>query len=281
MEFFFLSALFIVIAAAFCLFVYCENNRLVVTRYAVQSQKIGRPVRIVQLSDLHNKQFGKKNAELFRVVMEQRPDMIVFTGDLEDRRQSYNRAAADFLTELAKKLPVYFVFGNQEMRGGFKNRLAADLKKGCVRVLDNECAEIKINGNRLAILGLNDFRVEKERFALRRGKRLMLQFERSAQFKLLLTHYPHYFDRYKKKYRYCAFKLDLVLSGHAHGGLIRLPFIKGVIAPGQGLFPRFTAGIYQKSGARMIVSRGLGNSGWPRRIFNKPEIVVVDLTTGL
>ena len=274
-----LYTLLIAGAAAVLAFLYRENNCIAVSRHTVRSEKIDKPVRIVHLSDLHNKQFGKNNDVLRRIILKQRPDMIVFTGDLEDRRQRYNRATADFLAELGKELPVFFVYGNQEIRGGFAKKLKADLKKGCVRVLDNECDKITLNGNHIAILGLNDYKLEyKEQFAVRRGKALLRQFEGTGQFKLLLTHYPHYFDRYQRNYHYCDFGLDLVLSGHAHGGLIRTPFIKGIIAPGQGLFPRFTAGLYQKNGVRMIVSRGLGNSGWPRRIFNRPEVVVIDLT---
>lgn len=255
--------------------IYVHNNRLTVTRYSLRSPRITEPVQIVQLSDLHNKQFGKDNHDLFDTILRQRPDVVVVTGDLEDRREPYEPATTLFLKRLAEKVPVYFVYGNQEMRGNFKEILTADLRDFGVHVLDGQAATLVANGQTVQILGLNDYR-EKQKMPRDRHAQLLRQFSKSDGFRLLLTHYPHYFSRYSS-YHYSDYQIDLVLAGHAHGGLIRLPFIKGVIAPDQGLFPRYTAGPYRHKDAVMIVSRGLGNSGWPFRINNPPEVVVITL----
>ena len=259
--------------------IWMDNNRLTVSRYSVRSSGINRPIRIVLLSDLHNKQFGRRNKLLVRTILEQKPDMIAFVGDLEDRRMDYCPSSVAFLTGLAQKIPVLFVFGNQEMRGGFKSELTEELKKGGVTVLEDDMTDLNINGQRLAVMGLNDYRYERRAGSdCGRSKILLEQFQQKRGFRLLLTHYPHFFYYYKRNYRYSDYRIDLILSGHAHGGLIRLPFLKGAVAPGQGFFPRYTAGLYQRNGVRMIVSRGLGNSGWPFRIFNPPEVVAVDLS---
>ena len=259
------------------LWIYEHNNRLTVTHFQFRSSKIARPVRIVQLSDLHNKQFGRDNNALYDAVLHQRPDIVAVTGDLEDRREPYNMATALFLKRLAEKVPVFFVHGNQEMRGNFKGRLTADLRNFGVSVLEGQNASIRLHGQTLHILGLNDYRDKHERYTLyRHNPELLSRFEKIDGFKLLLTHYPHFFNHYSN-YRYSDYEIDLVLAGHAHGGLIRLPFFGGVIAPAQGLFPRYTFGLYRHNGVAMIVSRGLGNSGRPFRVNNPPEVVVITL----
>lgn len=273
---------FLIIASLILIvWVWYDNNRLTVSQCCVKSPKITRPVKIVLLSDLHNKQFGKKNGILERIIWEQRPDLIAFTGDLEDRRQPYQKHSALFLTRLAEKKPVFFVYGNQEMMGDFKSRLTADLIEGGVTVLDGQISHVKINGQKLAVLGLNDYEPDnKKNLALDSRYKLLREFQRSGEFKLLLTHYPHFFAHYRKNYQYSDFGIDLVLAGHAHGGLIRLPFLNGVVAPGQGFFPRYTSGLYERNGVFMAVSRGLGNSGIPVRINNPPDVAVITLLPG-
>lgn len=254
------------------------NNRLTVSHYVLRSGKLAAPVRIVQLSDLHNKRFGKDNARLKQAVLREKPDLLVFTGDLEDRRRPYCPWSVHFLTELAQSVPVYFVLGNQEMRGGFAETVSRALRDGGVTVLNGETVTVPVRGQMISMLGLNDYASARERvFPYAHGRALLRGFEQSPGFRLLLTHYPHYFARYRRSYQYSRYRPDLTLAGHAHGGLIRLPFFGGVIAPGQGLFPYFTAGLYTEGGADMIVSRGLGNSGLPFRINNPPEIVVADI----
>lgn len=269
--------LFCLLVAA-ALLIWRGNNRLTVTELEVKSPQITEPVRIMHLSDLHNKQFGDVNCDLHRVVLEEKPDLVVITGDLEDRRQNYNPETAAFLTGLAQKTPVFFVYGNQEMRGNFKEKLTEELRKGGVTVLDDQTLKLTINGQPLSIFGINDYRCERRKNKVTNlSKKLLGEFCRDPGFKLLLTHYPQFFAYYKRNYHYSDYPIDLVLAGHAHGGLVRFPFLKGIIAPDQGFFPKYTAGIYEQNGVKMIVSRGLGNSGWPFRIGNPPEIVLITL----
>lgn len=254
--------------------IYRGNNRLTVSEYEIPTDKLTRPVRVVQLSDLHNKRFGPENRRLIRAVEALGPDFVVCTGDLEDRRQPYNPATARFLGELAKRSPVFFVYGNQEMRGGFREKLARDLTARGVQVLENAKEQIMVDGQALTVIGLENY--------IRRSRRYTREvncpelFRGAAGFVLLLSHYPQYFDRMEPGCAYSDLPADLILTGHAHGGLIRL-FGRGLIAPGQGLFPDRTAGRFEKNGVTMIISRGLGNSGLPFRINNPPEIVAVTL----
>lgn len=267
-----------ILAAAVAAWVTWDNLRLTVTHYTLETPKLTGPIRIVHLSDLHNRQFGPENSRLLSAVAAEHPDCIAFTGDLLDRRQPYSEASARFVTELTRLAPVYFVFGNQEIRGGHAERLRKALTQSGVHVLDNAMDTLTVRGQTISMLGLNDF--ESHQLGLRPFppcRALLRHFEGAPGFRLLLSHYPHYFAGYRRAYQYSRYDIDLFLAGHAHGGLIRLPFLPGVYAPGQGVFPCFTAGFYRQGHAAMLVSRGLGNSGLPRRIHNPPELVVLDL----
>lgn len=270
--------LFVLLVIMIVPFIEQGNNKLTFSYCRINSPKITKPIKIVLLSDLHNKQFGKNNNELYKAVIGQKPDLIAFTGDLEDRRQPYNKYSVSFLARLSENVPVLYVFGNQEMSVDYKPKIAEDLKNGGVTVLDGRITEIKVKNQSLAVLGLNDYLKNKNnRQPLYNSKKLLEKFQKTDNFKLLLTHYPQYFHHYFKDYQYSDYNIDLVLAGHAHGGLIRFPFLKGAAAPGQGLFPRYTSGLYQQDGVKMIVSRGLGNSGIFFRINNPPDIVVINI----
>lgn len=162
--------------------------------------------------------------------------------------------------------------------GNFRNRITGDLTKGGVTVLDDRTVSIKLKGQALSVLGLNDYDVDqRQEMDMDMRRKLLREFQQTDEYKILLTHYPHLFAHYRKDYQYSDYNIDLIMAGHAHGGLIRLPFLKGLYAPGQGLFPRFTSGLYRQNGVTAVVSRGLGNSGLPFRINNAPDVVVVDL----
>ena len=246
------------------LFIYFSNSVLQLTKYRVQSPDIPVGIRIVHLSDLHAKQFGAKGKRLFRLVRAQSPDVICFTGDIiHNYKGGGQDVAAYTISQLVKIAPVYFIAGNHEMR----NKHYRDLKKmvadaGAI-VLDNEC----VNVFGINIIGVNGAHLKNATlFRLADGVQ---------GFKLLLAHEPQYIARYAMA------GYDLVLSGHAHGGQWRIPFTGiGVYSPGQGIFPRYTQGIHRVGDTRMIVSRGLGNSEFPLRLFNRLEVVVIDLVNG-
>ncbi len=241
------------------LFVRLNNSRLQTTRYSV-SLPVQKGVRIVQLSDLHGKSFGHKNKRLVSAVAKSRPDFIVITGDIIHMyRKRDISVALEVVSTLSNIAPVLYVSGNHEMRNISYRFFRKHLKEAGAVVLDN-CAH-NICG--LTVVGLNCA-------SLKNGT--VEKITPSSENKILLAHMPQYFEKY------AAAGYDLVFCGHAHGGQWRIPFTgRGIYAPGQGLFPKLTSGEHVLGKTHMIISRGLGNSECPLRLFNRPEVVVVDI----
>jgi predicted MPP superfamily phosphohydrolase len=277
-SFIFISAAILILFLLAVFYFYHENNALKIDNYTIKSPKIHKNIRIVHLSDLHYKEFGKDNSILIKLIKEQQPELIIFTGDLIDRRKHYSKSAVKFMGKLAEFAPVYFVYGNQEMAVNFKDVLTKDLMDNGVIVLDREMTVININDQNINILGLNDFTKYKGRAQsdFSESKKILSVFEKKTDFKLLLNHFPQFFD-YNSDFSYCDYNIDLVLAGHAHGGQFILPFFGGIYSPGQGLFPKYSAGLYRKNNVSLIVNRSLGNSGFPLRINNLPDVIVIDL----
>ncbi|SCC28504.1 Phosphoesterase [Bacillus mycoides] len=203
------------------------------------------------------------------------PDIIVITGDLIDSKSYDAEISLQVIRELVTEYPVYFVTGNHEQWSGKYNSLEKELKKYNVTVLRNEHVSIQKDGQEINLLGIDDPEFTSgnrdEEHIVKSEIRKAKDGMHSDGFKVLLSHRPEFFEEYADE------KVDLVLSGHAHGGQVRLPFIGGLVAPNQGILPKYTAGLYEKQNTSMIVSRGLGNSIIPQRVFNRPEIVVVQL----
>lgn len=250
------------------------------TRVTVSSPRLPEGFdgyRIAHVSDLHNREFRPDNQPLLDLLLAAGPDMIAVTGDLIDSRRTDAEAALNFLREAAKIAPVYYVSGNHEARipgyGELKQAMAAE---GIV-LLEDSSAELRRAGDTMTLIGLNDpsFRTDYlfgDDTAVADAALTELHTDKES-FTVLLSHRPELFDTYVKH------GLDLVLSGHAHGGQFRLPLLGGLLAPHQGLFPAYDGGLYAEKGTSMIVSRGLGNSLFPFRINNPPELVVIELTT--
>ena len=245
--------------ALIALFIYLNNNLLSVSRYSFDF-KLNSPVKIVHLSDLHGKTFGAHNCRLVAKVAAEKPDIIAITGDIVHRYSPKNkRAALELVSTLAQVAPVLYVSGNHEMRNKGYRFFRKDLKEAGAIVLDDETSELC----GVTIAGLNCA-------SLKNGK--IDEITPNSSPKILLAHMPHYFETYR------AAGYDLVLCGHAHGGQWRIPFTRiGLYAPGQGVFPKYVSGEYKKGDTSMIVSRGLGNSEFPVRLFNLPEICVITL----
>jgi predicted MPP superfamily phosphohydrolase len=266
-----------------CGFIYFNNNFLVVTKITVNSEKLPKEFqgyKIVQISDLHSKSFGNNQKELINKIKKVQPDIIVVTGDIIDQRRYNEETSIDFIHEAIKLAPIYYCTGNHEAWSGrFEQSLEKKLKAEGVNLLRNQNDVIDKGGAKIYILGVDDpdFNRELDSKIYNGnsviGKEILKASSdiSSNSYKMLLSHRPESFEVYEKS------GVDLVLSGHAHGGQVRLPLMGGVVAPDQGLFPRFTAGKYQSGNTAMIVSRGLGNSIIPLRVFNLPEIVVITL----
>ncbi len=232
--------------------------------------------RIAHISDLHNAEFGEGNEELLGMIAESDPDIIVITGDLVDSRRTDIEVAVHFAGECARIAPTYYVPGNHEAAIRQYGTLKEGLEAAGVFVLEDNAVRLRRDGEEILLAGLADpdFTVRGDLFgevpamvatklkALTGGENL---------YTILLSHRPELFEVY------AAGGVDLVLSGHAHGGQFRLPFIGGLAAPGQGLFPKYDAGLFRDGATNMIVSRGLGNSIIPIRFNNRPEVVLVEL----
>lgn len=256
-----------ILAAGSC-FLYDQSNRLQLTRLRIPCP-VQTPLRLIHLSDLHAKAFGKENRRLIHLVAAQRPDLICITGDLVNRNLTGNMGAVFSLIEaLAKLCPVAVSFGNHEVDGGQLECLEQQLKKLGAMVLVNQMASLTIKKQPVFLLGLQE---RWQPASLAAG--LAEQLGQAPGLRILLSHYPHFFSQ--SPYDYREYPIHLMLAGHAHGGQVRLPFVGAVFCPGQGFFPRYVQGCYDENGCVMIVSRGLGR--FPR-VLNQPEVIVAELT---
>lgn len=283
------SAIVLLIVIVLLLFCNFQNKHLETTHYTYETEQLGVDLdgyRIVQISDLHNAKFGKNNQKLVDRIRECAPDMIVLTGDLVDSNHTNVDRAVQFVDEIVKICPVYYVTGNHEywLDTSEYEKLMDGLVSAGVVILDNQVVEISRGDAKFRLVGLDDRSLadgtleallsdESIRNNQAEQKEETADNEDSGEKELtvVLAHEPQYLARY------AGTGVDLVLSGHAHGGQFRLPFVGGIVAPDQGFLPEYTAGEYYMNGTEMIVSRGLGNSVVPVRLFNYPEIVCVEL----
>ena len=255
------------------------NKALMITEITVNSQKLPENFegfKIAHVSDLHNDEFGKDNAKLISLIENSAPDIIAITGDIFDCHHTDVDVAIKFAEKAVQIAPCYYVAGNHEQRvpDAYEKLIDAFEEIGIV-VLDNKAVTVERAGQSINVLGVSDPGFETDYlFGDTEGvlnhylSELMTDKE---SFNLLLSHRPELFELYERH------DVDLVLTGHAHGGQFRLPFVGGLYAPNQWLFPEYDAGLYTEDNTNMIVSRGIGNSLFPFRFNNRPEVVLVTL----
>ena len=256
------------------------NTALELNTYAVTSSRLPQSFdgyRIAHISDLHNAEMGEGNEKLLVMLREADPDMIAITGDLIDSRNTNVEIALQFAQEAMKIAPCYYVSGNHEARINEYEELKNGLISAGVIILEDAQTEISIEGQTITLIGVNDPSFQTDYLfgdseTVMNSKLTELHTDGEA-FTILLSHRPELFDAYAEH------DVDLVLSGHAHGGQFRLPFIGGIVAPNQGLFPEYDAGVYTDGNTNMLVSRGVGNSILPFRINNRPEVILIELQT--
>ena len=254
------------------------NIALEVNEYEIVSDRIPQGFdgfRIAQVSDLHNKDFGEGYGQLLTLLSQINPDIIVVTGDLIDSRQTDLDIALEFAWQAGKIARVYYVSGNHEARVPEYEDLKTGLVKAGVVILENQKVEITREGESITLMGIDDPSFQEDYLfgdseSVARQAIEDLKNE-SDGYTILLSHRPELFDLYVDT------EMDLVFSGHAHGGQFRLPFVGGLVAPNQGFFPKYDAGQFNEENTTMIVSRGVGNSIIPIRFNNRPEIVLVTL----
>lgn len=234
--------------------------------YSIHTPKVSEPVRIAQISDLHSEYYGRDMKNLLDALDKQSPDIVVLTGDIfDDVRDNGNTRT--FIKAAAEKYPCYYISGNHEHRKGLWKGFRQEAVDMGVTVLEGE--DISIDGITLCGAsytgdGRLTFEESVEKCAEGAGE----------GFNVLLAHYPERVDFYRS-----FGKFDLILSGHAHGGQWRVPYlINGLFAPDQGLFPKYAGGAYPSEEGTLIVSRGLERTrNVIPRIFNNPELVIIDI----
>ena len=256
-----------------------ENKALQVTEYEIDcsSHPELNGFTIVQISDLHNEEFGEGQKKLLNMVSECEPDMIAITGDFIDCRHPNVDIAMEFIKGAVDIAPVYYVPGNHErwVSKEYKD-LCRRMKDAGVHLMTDIQEPLLYNNNEIVCMGIKDpdfYDAAESDTKKILTKEVITEFEYTKEdFTLLLSHRPELFHIYTEA------GIDLILTGHAHGGQFRLPFIGGLAAPNQGLFPKYDAGVFSENDTHMVVSRGIGNSIIPLRFNNPPEIVVVKLT---
>ena len=241
----------------FTLFIWTVwgNTALMTNAVAISSSRIPAAFsgfRIAQVSDLHNAEFGKNNAELLKLLSESRPDIIVITGNLIDANHTDVGIALGFAQESVRIAPTYYVTGNHEAASQQYDTLKAGLEEEGVIVLEDEAISLERGGETISLIGLADpdFTVKGEMFGeapVMVSAKLKNLNDGEGKYTIMLSHRSELFETYVN----CG--IDLVFAGHAHGGQFRLPFIGGVIAPNQGLFPKYDAGLYTDGSTNMAI----------------------------
>lgn len=262
-------------AAALAAFFWWGNNVLRVESFSFPSARLPDGFvgyRMVVLSDLHSKCFGESNTLLFQKVQAQNPDCIVFTGDLVDRFRGIDwNNVRTLAVGLRKIAPVYYITGNHEWASGQVPKLKSALTDAGWIVLSNRYVRLTHGGSSVILAGIDDpngYADQKTPEELAKD----LHKKEGNPFWILLAHRN---DHFASQYSYLH--ADLTISGHGHGGMIRLPFTDGLIGTQRNWFPSYTAGFYTAHGSKVFVSRGLGNSGPSLRLFNRPQIAVLTL----
>ncbi len=265
----------LILALLFYAFAYGANNRIEISEYTYETDQLSVSFdgfRIVHLTDLHNKVFAQNNESLLREIRRLEPDMIVMTGDFIDASNHTNiDDALIFMQEIPKIAPAYYVYGNHELLLGktVTSAFARQVMEYGVQFMSDESLQVSSKtGQTFTLIGLDDKSLQAN---------ILQQLVDASQddFQVLLAHEPQYLESF-----YAGTGVDLVFSGHVHGGQFRIPFLnQGIYAPDQGFWPQYTGGVYTSGSTTVYLSRGLGNSAFPLRLFNHPEILCVTLKT--
>lgn len=280
MEYIFIIIIVMAVIIAIGVFLYLQNNIIDITKYNLKYDKADEPIRIVQLSDLHSKPFKK----VLKKIDEIKPDIICITGDYINDREKNKKKMLKYAKALVARAKVYYITGNHERRLENFDELMDGLSKVGFIVLLNRVSVYNDKGFEIDFLGLDenqanfdDYKARKKgTFEYKDMSPYFKQLDELGGYKIVLSHFPENFEGVKEM-NYSQYDFDLQLSGHAHGGQFCLPFIGPVYSPGQGLKPKYAKGSFGNR-PKLIVSRGLGNAEFPFRLFNHPEINVINIT---
>ncbi|MCH5321599.1 MAG: metallophosphoesterase [Eubacterium sp.] len=264
-----------VVIVLFLIFCYYQNNKIDVTEYEIKSELVDSDLKIVHLSDFHSKPFKS----VLEKTKELNPDIICITGDYINDKGKNKEKMLSYGKELVDIAPVFYITGNHERRLDDFTELMKELKEIGFHVLLNEIADTE----NITILGLDenqadfsDYKARKKgTFKYKDMSEHFNELEKSDKFKLVLCHFPENFEGVKEV-NYSRYDFDLQLSGHAHGGQWIMPFAGPLFSPGQGILPKYARGTFGDR-PRLIISRGLGNAEFPLRLFNHPEIIIINI----
>lgn len=266
-----------IIFIALVIWIAWSNTALELSSYTITSSRLPENFngyRIAHVSDLHNAQLGENNEKLLAMLRNAQPDMIAITGDLIDAGNTDISVALHFAKEAMDIAPCYYITGNHEAQISDYNHLKSGLLELGVIVLENDKFEIEDDGEKILVIGVQDPSFETNSDdSVSVMQRNLQQLTEEESYTILLSHRPELMKVY------ADYPVDLVLSGHAHGGQFRLPFLGGMYAPNQGVFPEYDSGLFEKNNTKMIVSRGIGNSVIPFRFNNRPELILIELRT--
>lgn len=269
---------FLVVIVIGSIWIAWGNTALELNEYQIKSDKLPESFngfRIAQISDLHNAEMEKNNENLLKLLAEAKPDIIVITGDSIDSYHTDVEVSLQFMENAVSIAPCYYVTGNHEAR--LSREVYLDFEEKIesygVEVLHDEVVLIERGGEYISVGGIDDSSFASKYQGVYHSDLAGYVEELFTEggFQILLSHRPELF------LEYVSADIDLVFTGHAHGGQFRLPFIGGLVAPNQGLFPEYDAGLFSEEGTNMIVSRGIGNSIFPIRFNNRPEIIMIEL----
>ena len=264
----------ILAAATFAVNVYYINKNFTVSFYQINSDKVSDNIRIVELADLHNSEYGEQNSKLISRIKSLNPDLIFYAGDMINEGGSDYSVLFDLSDKLSEIAPIYACYGNHELDQYLfhDKKFTEKLEEHHVNLLSNEATDVNVKNTALQLIAVSD-NVKQFDVETNNAKKFLEALEPTDNFRICLTHYPELFHE-----KLLDRGIDAAFTGHAHGGHIRLPYIGGLFSYGEGLFPKFTAGVVTaKDGAQVVVSRGLGNHNKIPRINNQPELVVVDI----
>lgn len=263
---------------AFICWIIWSNKAVELNTVTIKSDKLPEAFdgfRIAHVSDLHNCNFGIENDKLINILKDAKPDIIAITGDMLDTRRPGLENNLSFAKKAVSIAPCYFVPGNHEAKSNEYDDLKKGLLDAGITILEDDILEITLSDQKINLIGICDPLIKTSSLPgdskTITDKRLDSLSGDGSKYTVLLSHRPELFDIYVKH------GMDLVLSGHAHGGQFRIPFVGGLFSPNQGLFPKYDSGLYTDKNTNMVVSRGIGRSIIPFRINNRPEIILIEL----
>lgn len=240
---------------------------LAVRQYRFQSGKVANPVRLAVLSDLHETFYGSSQDRLLEKLEDENPDVVLLSGDILETSQ--DAAACALLSQIGKRWPCYYVTGNHEVRSGELDAIVKKVESYSVQVLRGRAETVSVGNTRLSICGVDDVSVGES--VWKEQLKNASEQAKPGALRILLSHRPERVEDYADG------EFDWIFSGHAHGGQVRLPgLVNGLYAPNQGFFPRYAGGVYPLENGTLVVSRGLVRN-WLPRVFNPPELVIVDI----